>query len=53
MTGVSGRVTERTMESLTEFGNPEKMGVIMGTDKERQGNIVEIQWLGSIKILIL
>lgn len=37
MTGVSVKVTESTMKSLTELGNPEEKGVIMGVDKEGNG----------------
>lgn len=40
MTGASARVTEGTMKSLTELGNPEETGVKNGAAK---GNVAEIQ----------
>ena len=42
MKGVSGRVTERTMTSLTQLGNPEKTWVIVGTDRGRPWNMIEV-----------
>lgn len=41
MTGVSGRVTERTVTSLTQLGNP-KTWVRVGTDRGRPWNMIEV-----------
>ena len=51
MTGVSSRVTEKTMKSLTGLGNPKKTKVMVG--RMGKDNVIELSWLRNVKSLIL
>lgn len=51
MTGVSSRVTEKTMKSLTGLGNTKKTKVMVGWIGK--DNVIELSWLRNVKSLIL